>query len=312
MEILRVPPYDNIVVEHYKVPDSINPGATFRVKITDMADLSIYDIVRVYEDPAPGTQLFSVLPGKYDNNYRLEVFMNDSEDPSNLVYEEYYEIVRPYVDPNILGTTASEIAEYKILELVARSMIDTFVPEGFYNKKMTIVGTGNGSDYFSLWEKVYRVFKVYENNVLVYDRSNPDLGDYQYAITPDKTAIQRVRADVLELNRYESTAQKLPVASGDLGYYGYEGISFPSGYDYTFVVDHGYLNVPEDVEYAAKLLIEDLKCGKLDYYKRYVTAYNTDQFRIQFDKAMLGGTGNFLVDKILDKYVKTIVKPGII
>jgi len=27
---------------------------------------------------------------------------------------------------------------------------------------------------------------------------------------------------------------------------------------------------------------------------------------------MLGGTGNFLVDKILDKYVKTIVKPGII
>jgi len=160
--------------------------------------------------------------------------------------------------------------------------------------------------------KVYRVFKVYENNVLVYDRSNPDLSEYQYAITPDKTAIQRIRADVLELNRYESTAQHLPVASGDLGYYGYEGISFPSGYDYTFVVDHGYLNVPEDVEYATKLLIEDLKCGKLDYYKRYVTSYNTDQFRIQFDKAMLGGTGNFLVDKILDKYVKTIVKPGII
>jgi hypothetical protein len=191
-------------------------------------------------------------------------------------------------------------------------MIDTFCPEGFYNKKITIVGTGNGSDYFSLWEKIYRVFKVYENNVLVYDRSDPDLSEYQYAITPDKTAIQRIRADVLELNRFESTAQNLPVASGDLGYYGYEGISFPSGYDYTFVVDHGYLNVPEDVEYAAKLLIEDLKCGKLDYYKRYVTTYNTDQFRIQFDKAMLGGTGNFLVDKILDKYVKTIVKPGII
>ncbi len=191
-------------------------------------------------------------------------------------------------------------------------MIDTFVPEGFYNKKITIVGNGNGSDYFSLWERVYRVFKVYENNVLVYDRSTPDLGDYKYEITPDKTAIQRVREDVLELNRYESTAQNLPVASGDLGYYGYEGISFPSGYDYTFVVDHGYITVPADIEYAAKLLIEDLKCGKLDYYKRYITAYNTDQFRIQFDKSMLNGTGNFLVDKILEKYVKNIFKPGII
>ena len=70
--------------------------------------------------------------------------------------------------------------------------------------------------------------------------------------------------------------------------------------------------MPADIEHAAKLLIEDLKCGKLDYYKRYVTSYNTDQFRIQFDKTMFNGTGNFLVDKILEKYVKTIVKPGII
>jgi len=104
----------------------------------------------------------------------------------------------------------------------------------------------------------------------------------------------------------------LPIASGDLAYYGYDGTGFPSGYDYTFIVDYGYLTIPADIEYATKLLIEDLKCGKLDYYKRYVTSYNTDQFRIQFDKVMLSGTGNFLVDKILEKYVKNIVKPGII
>ena len=78
------------------------------------------------------------------------------------------------------------------------------------------------------------------------------------------------------------------------------------------MVDYGYITVPADIEYATKLLIEDLKCGKLDYYKRYVTAYSTDQFKLQFDKAMLSGTGNFLVDKILEKYVKTIVRPGLI
>jgi hypothetical protein len=306
MEILRVPPYDDIVV-NYTVPSGYSDVDIF-ARITDMADLS--SSVLEFLESSSGDILNITLPGRYDNNYRVEIFT--VEQSEELIHEEFYELIRPYVDPNTLGTTASEIAEYKILELVARSMIDTFVPEGFYNKKITIVGTGNGSDYFPLWEKIYRVFKVYENSVLVYDRSNPDLNEFQYVITPDKTAIQRVPETLLELNRYESTAQKLPVASGDLGYYGYEGISFPSGYDYTFVVDHGYLKVPDDVEYAAKLLIEDLKCGKLDYYKRYVTAYNTDQFRIQFDKAMLGGTGNFLVDKILDKYVKTIVKPGVI
>jgi hypothetical protein len=307
MEILRLAPYDDLVV-NYTVPSGYTDIDIF-ARVTDMSDFSVQTLE--FLESSSTDVLDITLPGRYDNNYRVEFFkiVSDIEVP---IYEEFYELIRPYVDPNTLGTTASEIAEYTTLELVARSMIDTFVPEGFYNKKITIVGTGNGSDYFSLWEKVYRIFKVYENNVLVYDRSTPDLYEYQYVITSDKTAIQRVQADVLELNRYESTAEKLPFASGDLGYYGYDGIAFPSGYDYTFVVDHGYLRVPEDVEYAAKLLIEDLKCGKLDYYKRYVTSYNTDQFRIQFDKAMLGGTGNFLVDRILDKYVKTIVKPGVI
>ena len=306
MEILRVPPYGSVLV-NFVVPSGYTDVDIY-ARITDMADLSVQ--VLEFLESSTGDSINISLPGRYDNNYRVEIFtIGEGEE---LIHEEFYELIRPYADPNTLGTTASEIAEYKILELVARSMIDTFVPEGFYNKKITIVGTGNGSDYFPLWEKVYRVFKVYENNVLVYDRATPDLNEFEYVITSDKTAIQRVQAGVLELNRYESTAQNLPVASGDLGYYGYEGISFPSGYDYTFVVDHGYLRVPDDVEYAAKLLIEDLKCGKLDYYKRYVTSYNTDQFRIQFDKAMLGGTGNFLVDRILDKYVKTIVKPGVI
>jgi hypothetical protein len=304
MEILRVPPYETIVV-NFVVPSGYE-DADIYTRVTDMADLSILTLD--FNSWSTGDTITIQLPGRYDNNYRVEIFtIGEGEE---LIHEEFYELIRPYVDPNTLGTTATEIAEYTVLELVARSIIDTFVPEGFYNKKITIVGTGNGSDYFPLWEKVYRVFKVYENNELVYDRSTPDTNKYDYVITPDKTAIQKIH--VGEKNRYESTAQKLPVASGDLGYYGYDGIGFPSGYDYTFVVDYGYINVPEDIQYAQKLLIEDLKCGKLDYYKRYISAYNTDQFRIQFDKTMFDGTGNFLVDKILEKYVRTIVKPGII
>ena len=305
MEILRVPPYETIAV-NFVVPAGYS-NVDIYARVTDMADLSVQDID--FLDSSTGDDLEISLPGRYDNNYRVELF-KIIDGIETTIYEEFYELIRPYVDPNTLGTTASEIAEYTVLELVARSIIDTFVAEGFYNKKVSIVGTGNGSDYFPLWEKIYRVFKVYENNELAYDRSTPDTNQYEYIITADKTAIQRVYLG--QMNRYESTAQNLPIGRGDLGYYGYEGVGFPSGHDYTFVVDHGYLTVPADIEYASKLLIEDLKCGKLDYYKRYVTAYNTDQFRIQFDKTMFNGTGNFLVDKILEKYVKTITKPGII
>jgi hypothetical protein len=305
MEILRVPPYETIAV-NFVVPAGYNDVDIY-ARVTDMADLSVQDLEFLSSDT--GNNLEISLPGRYDNDYRVELFkiVNGTE---TAIHEQYYELIRPYADPNTLGTTASEIAEYTTLELVARSIIDTFVAQGFYNKKVSIVGTGNGSDYFPLWEKSYRVFKVYENNELVYDRSTPDTNQYEYVITADKTAIQRVYPG--QMNRYESTAPNLPIGRGDLGYYGYEGVGFPSGYDYTFIVDHGYLTVPADIEYASKLLIEDLKCGKLDYYKRYVTAYNTDQFRIQFDKTMFNGTGNFLVDKVLEKYVKTITKPGII
>jgi hypothetical protein len=305
MEILRVPPYETIAVNFVVPAGYINVDIYARV--TDMADLSIQDIE--FLDSSTGDDLEISLPGRYDNNYRVELFKIVSG-TEVLIYEEFYELIRPYVDPNTLGTTASEIAEYTTLELVARSIIDTFATDGFYNKKITLVETGNGSDYLHLWNKAYRVFKVYENNELVYDRSTPDTNKYDYAITSDKTAIQKTYAG--QFNRSESTGPNLISARGDLGEYGYGGASFPQGHDYKIVVDQGYLTVPADIEYASKLLIEDLKCGKLDYYKRYVTAYNTDQFRIQFDKTMFNGTGNFLVDKILEKYVKTIVKPGII
>jgi hypothetical protein len=305
MEILRVPPYEDILV-NFVVPAGYN-NVDIYARVTDMADLSVQDLEFLSSDT--GDDIEISLPGRYDNNYRVELFKIVS-DTEVSIHEEFYELIRPYVDPSTLGTTASEIAEYTMLELVTRSIIDTFVTEGFYNKKITVVGTGNGSDYFPLWDRAYRIFKVYENNELVYDRSTPDLNEYEYVITADKTAIQKTY--VGQLNRYESTGTNLISGRGDLGYYGYEGTGFPSRYDYTVVVDQGYLTVPADIEYATKLLIEDLKCGKLDYYKRYVTAYNTDQFRIQFDKTMFNGTGNFLVDKILEKYVKTITKPGII
>ena len=60
------------------------------------------------------------------------------------------------------------------------------------------------------------------------------------------------------------------------------------------------------------MLIDDLKCGKLDYYKRSIVNYSTDQYRIQIEKSALNGTGNILVDKILDKYINTTINPGVL
>ena len=60
------------------------------------------------------------------------------------------------------------------------------------------------------------------------------------------------------------------------------------------------------------MLIDDIKCGRLDYYKRYVKNYSTDQFKIEYDKRLMEGTGNILVDKILEKYKENIIRPGVL
>lgn len=301
MEVMRVPPYP--ITTTWNLPI---PNYTYIQYVEDLVDHSVIETevtsdengVVLYELPLDKVQ--------YDRKFYIKFY--DSEHIHTL-YEENLDIIRPYVNANKLASTASDIAEYRMLELVARSIIDTIIPNGFYNHKQVIQTTGQGTDYFPVWYDTNKVLKVYENNVLVYDVETPTSNIYDYVITLDNSAIQRVINTAY--NRSESMPANLPVARGDLGYYGYQSVGFPAGYDYTFIVDSGYKTIPSDVEYATQVLVEDIKCGKLDYYKRYVTSYNTDQFRIQFDKSLFDGTGNMLVDKILDKYSNTILKPGI-
>lgn len=302
MEVSRVPPYP--LTTEWQLPI---PNYEYIVYVEDLVDHSVEE-TNIFSD-ANGKLIYQLPLAKVQFDRKFFIKFYDTEHEHTL-YESNLDIIRPYVDPKTMATTASEIDDYKMYELVARSIIDSVVNDGFYNHKQVIQAVGQGTDYFHLWIDTNKVLKVYENNVLVYDVDTPETNKYQYLVTLDNSAIHRVETE--EINKYESTPMNLPVGRGDLGYFGFESVAFPRGYDYLFIVDTGYKAVPADVEKATKILIDDMKCGKLDYFERYIQAYNTDQFRIQFDKRMFDGTGNFVVDKILDKYSNTITKPGII
>jgi hypothetical protein len=303
MEVLRVPPYP--LTTTWTLPI---PNYEYIVYVEDLVDHSVTE-TNIFSD-ANGKLIYEIplAQVQYDRKFFIKFY--DTEHIHTL-YEENLDIVRPYVDPNKLGTTASEIEEYKVLEMVARSLIDTVVVNGFYNSKHIVQRNGDGSDYFAIWEDINKVLKVYENNVLIYDVDTPETNIFEFKTTFDNSAVERVIDG--QYNRLEQGTQQYPKDFGDLAnIFGTSAVGFPKGWDYTFVLDIGYRALPPDVEYATKLLIEDLKCGKLDYYTRYVTSYNSDQYRIQFDKKIFEGTGNMIVDKILDKYVVTIAKPGLI
>jgi hypothetical protein len=303
MEVLRVPPYP--ITTKWTLPIA---NYTYVQVVEDLVDHSVEEVEVTSDANGIVEYILPLSKVQFDRKFLIKFYDSEHE---HTLYEENLDVIRPYTDPSKLGSTASEIQEYKTLEMVARSIIDTAIVDGFYNSKHIVQRVAEGADYFSIWEDINRVLKVYENNVLIYDVDQPGLTEFEFKVTFDNSAIERVIAE--PYNRSEQGAQQYPRAYGDLGHSaGTIAVGFPRGWDYTFVVDIGYKTIPADVEYATKLLIEDLKCGKLDYYTRYVSSYNSDQFRIQFDKKMFEGTGNMIVDKILDKYTVTIPKPGLI
>lgn len=318
MELLRKPPYPLFAT--YDVPSAGSYTVTImdnsRDIVVDSSNIVVEENLKlVYEIPSDIS--------KYDDSYFLSISEEDTEE---VVVEDNLEIVRPYVDPNTLGTTATEILEYKQYEKIARAMIDS-ITGGFYYYSDYVETVGQGTDYIPLWDRTYKILKVYENAILVYDSSNeegPELFDWTYLITKDKTAITKQPVGFNDsFNRSEQIPPNIMVAPSD-SYALFDtedsgniytispGVAFPKGYDYVLELEQGYKVVPNDIKDAALMLINDLKCGKLDYYKRYVVNYSTDQFKIQIDKSALEGTGNIIVDKILDKYTTNISKPGVL
>jgi hypothetical protein len=321
--VLRQPPYDSFISY------TLEPSTEYHVVIKDD------DVDVVFEDTltSSNTGVLSIdWTGtygeddklydfrKYDETYHVEITAD-----GEIAGEDNLTVERPYLDPTTLGQTASDISVAKDHERLARAIIDS-VTGGFYFKTTWLEPVGQGTDYMPIWEKAYKILKVYENAELVYDASLevPAIGEWNYAITKDKTAITKdPNYAILDFNRAESAPVGVNMAASDsismfdtsdsgntLGLK--SGVLFNQGTDYLFHLETGYKVVPYDIQDATRMLINDISCGKLEYFKRYVTDYSTDQFKISIDGAAFSGTGNILVDKILDKYVTNVKKPGIL
>lgn len=325
MQILRLPPYPLSV--SYTVPDA---STEYILVIDDLLEQIELEVIVNSDANSVITYELDDNFVKYDKSYPVTIYesitVSGVQDVrGDIVLEDNLDIVRPYVNPATLGTTPTEIAEYTEHENLARVIIDSIV-SGFYYKRTYMEVVGQGTDYIPLWNKTHKILTVHENSELVYDSSEdpPNYGDFDFLITKDKTAITK---DPIQssgaINRAERRPARIPLAYSDsITMFDTQdsgnvqsispGVVFPEGADYIFLLETGYKVVPYDIQNATKMLINDIKCGKLDYYKRYVKDYSTEQFKIAYDKKIFNGTGNIVVDKILEKYKNDTVRPGIL
>lgn len=292
MEILRIPSKPaNAVI---KVSE---PSTSYEYRIVDDVDHSVIE-GNVTSDS--NSEVTIILPSEYDNSYTLTI---DDQD-------HYLTVVRPYVDPSEKATAASDIQEYAKNEEIARAIIDSIVSDGFYYKKRFIQTVGIGAGYLPVWKRVRKVLKLYENNVLMFDSANPEDYSVAYGLTDDKTAIIELYEE--RINRLEGAQLIFPDGASDFLDTKYIYRGFPRTFDYRILVSFGYLSVPSDIVRATELLIDDISCGRMEYFQRYITEYKTDQYQIKMNNSMLSGTGNIVVDKILSKYTNDLKTPGVL
>ncbi len=273
------------------------PNTEYEYLVLDLSDASHFEGVATSDS---NSQVAIPLSSEYDSDYKITI---DEE-------EVFVSVVRPYVDPNTLGSKASEIEKFTKHEELVRAIIDSVIPEGFYYRKKVIETYGLGADYLPIWQNAQKLLKLKENNVKIFDASDPEKYNVKYALTQDKTAIT-IDFDE-QINKAEAANLQFPQALSDLWdmKFGYRG--FPKGFDYIIHLETGYKRVPADIKRASLLLIEDVECGKLEYIERYVKEYQTDQYKIKFDGRVFEGTGNLIADKILSKYAKSIRHVGVL
>jgi len=201
------------------------------------------------------------------------------------------EVVRPYCN---LDSIASKLnitdGSETELERLARYIIDSQTQGfSFIRKEKDIVG--NGSDFLPIDEKIYKIYKVYRNQELQYDSSAQN-NEVVYELTKDKSAITNVDPSTPE----DKVNNKVVWRER------YLDEAFIEGSEYRIDADFGWKVVPQDIQEACEMLIQDIKSDNLKYINRYIEAFDNQDFKIKFAKNPSANTGNMYVDKILEKY----------
>ena len=131
MEVLRVPPYPLITTWDLPIANY-----EYIVYVEDLVDHSVEES-NIFSDA--NKKLVYELPlekVQFDRDFLIRFYDTEHE---HILYESNLSVIRPYINPLEMGETATQINEYKMYELIARSIIDTYVGDGFYNHKLVII-----------------------------------------------------------------------------------------------------------------------------------------------------------------------------
>jgi hypothetical protein len=286
MEILNERAYKKVT--NLTATFSISPSGTYTL---DYEDLYTGESFSASAATVSGAVTF-ILDEKYlDYTGNLSASVKNSS--GDTVILTNIDIVRPYCNldsiASALSITGGKEVEY---ERLARYIIDSQT-QGFPFTRKEKEVIGNGTDYLPIDEKIYKIYKVYDNQELQYDSTlSASVNLVTYEITKDGTSITNVDDEPAENKvNYKVVWRERYLDS-----------AFSEGSEYRIDGDFGWKVVPQDIQEACEMLIQDIQSDNLKYINRYIESFDNEDFKIKFAKNPTTGTGNMFVDKILEKY----------
>jgi hypothetical protein len=277
--------------------------ATFSVSTSGFYTLEYSDLLTEQTFSASATSSYGAVTFNLDERYlkytgNLVATVKDSS--QNITILTNIDIVRPYCDLDkiALGLNILDGSE-KDYERIARYIIDSQTQGfSFVRKEKEIIG--KGFDYLPVNEKIHKLYKVYENGELMYD-SESENNRALYKLSTDKTSIVEFYPDTPENKmNYKHVWRDR-----------YLDTDFAEGFEYLVDADFGYVVIPQDIQEACELLIQDMKTGSNKYINQYIESFDNEDFKIKFSQGAASQTGNKIVDNILKKY-KNEIRLGVL
>ena len=223
---------------------------------------------------------------------------------SSVVQSTFYEIVTPYttvsdiVDYYNLGSSPSDLNyrpydQIRNAERLARTVIEGYTGQKFGKRNGSQEVFGNGSDACFMTEPMVKLNKMYENDALLYDATqSPVFNDFGFDLILTQTnktvRILNTGWDV----RYDNNIDPSVL------YYG----RFRNHSRYKFEGVIGWNYVPPNVKLAATILAGDYLSNDAAWRIRYLNEVSMGQVTFKMTAGAFNGTGNILVDNMLDVY----------
>ena len=287
MEILNERQYKKVT--SLTATFTVSPSGTYTL---DYEDLYTGESFSASASTISGAVSFTLAPKYLDYTGSLAASVKDST--GNTVIMTNIEIIRPYCNLDSVAsalsiTDGSEIGYERLARYIIDSQTQGFP---FIRKEKDIIGMG--MDYLPIDEKIYKIYKVYKNEELVYNSSlSASVNLVTYAITKDGSSITNVENE----SDAENKVNYKPV-----WHERYLDPAFADGSEYRVDADYGWKVIPQDIQEACEMLVQDIKSDNLRYINRYIESFDNEDFKIKFAKNPTAGTGNMFVDKILEKY----------